>query len=305
MSRFCVAGSINTDLVTKTPRFPKPGETMYGERFSTFTGGKGANQAVALAKLGADVAMVGMTGNDIYADDYLAYFKRLGVSTLGVERAATSTGIAVITVDGSGENSIIIVSGANAKVDKDYILKNRNIIESADFLLLQLEVPMGAVVQAAKSASEAGTVVILDPAPAVPLGGELLRYVDIITPNETEAEILTGVKPEDEAGFAAAGQRLIEMGVKTAVLKAGNRGAYVFADSTLTHVEGFVVAAVDTTAAGDTFNAGLAFGLGRGLSIIDAVRFANAAAAISTTKPGAQDGMPSLEETERLLKAVE
>lgn len=305
MSRFCVAGSINTDLVTKTPRFPKPGETMYGERFSTFTGGKGANQAVALAKLGADVAMVGMTGNDIYADDYLAYFKRLGVNTLGVERAETSTGIAVITVDGSGENSIIIVSGANAKVDKDYILKNRNIIESADFLLLQLEVPMGAVVQAAKSASEAGTVVILDPAPAVPLGGELLRYVDIITPNETEAEILTGVKPEDEAGFAAAGQRLIEMGVKTAVLKAGNRGAYVFADSTLTHVEGFVVAAVDTTAAGDTFNAGLAFGLGRGLSIIDAVRFANAAAAISTTKPGAQDGMPSLEETERQLKAVE
>ncbi|MGE4266737.1 MAG: ribokinase [Deferribacterales bacterium] len=302
MSRFCVAGSINTDLVTKAPRFPKPGETMYGDSFSTFTGGKGANQAVALAKLGADVAMVGLTGNDIYGDDYMAYFKRLRVSTAGVGRVDTSTGIAVITVDGKGENNIIIVPGANAVVDKNYILKNREIIESSEFLLLQLEVPADAVVQAAKTASGAGVKVILDPAPAVPLGEEILKYIDIITPNETEAEILTGVKPADEAGFAAAGQRLIEMGVKTAVLKAGSRGAYVFTDGILTHVEGFVVAAVDTTAAGDTFNAGLAFGLGRGLSIIDAVRFANAAAAISTTKAGAQGGMPSLAETEQLLR---
>jgi ribokinase len=303
MSRFCVAGSINTDLVTKTPRFPKPGETMYGESFSTFTGGKGANQAVALAKLGADVAMVGMTGNDIYADDYMSYFKKLGVDTAGVARIETSTGIAVITVADGGENNIIIVPGANSKVDKHYILKNREIIEASEYLLLQLEVPMDAVVQAAKTASEAGTTVILDPAPAVKLGGELLKYVDIITPNETEAEILTGIRPEDEAGFAAAGQKLIEMGVKTAVLKAGSRGAYVFKDGALAHVEGFVVAAVDTTAAGDTFNAGLAFGLGRGLELKEAVRFANAAAAISTTKAGAQDGMPTLSEAELLLKS--
>ncbi|TCK61985.1 ribokinase [Seleniivibrio woodruffii] len=304
MSRFCVAGSINIDLVTKTSRFPKPGETMYGESFHTFTGGKGANQAVALAKLGADTAMIGLVGNDIYADDYMAYFKKLGVNTNSVKGVETSTGIAVIIVDGDGENNIIIVSGANAKVDADYILSNSDIINDSKYLLLQLEVPMDAVVQAAKCAAESGTRVILDPAPAVPLADELLKYVDIITPNETEAEILTGIRPADEAGFASAGRILIDRGVKTAVMKAGSRGAYVFSDNMLTHVEGFRVTAVDTTAAGDTFNAGLAYGLGAGMPLMKAVRFANAAAAISTTKAGAQGGMPTLAEAQSLLDTL-
>lgn len=302
MSRFCVAGSINIDLVTTADRFPKPGETMYGISFNTFTGGKGANQASALAKLGADTYMVGKTGNDIYGDDYNKYFGSLKVNTDGVGREDTSTGIAVITVDGKGENNIIIVPGANARVTAEYIKANEKIIQGADYLLIQLEIPLDAVRQAAESARDAGKVVILDPAPAVPLSGDILKNVDIITPNETEAEILTGIKPDSDEGFRAAGEKLISMGVKTAVIKGGKNGAYVLENSEFYHVPGFKVETVDTTAAGDTFNAGLAYGLGSGFVMRDAVRFANAAAAISTTKHGAQGGMPSLSEVEKLLK---
>ena len=301
MSRFCVAGSINMDLVTSAPEFPRPGETIKGSGFATFTGGKGANQAVALAKLGADTAMIGKTGNDVYADEYLRWFKELNVDTAGVKKEDTSTGIAVITVDKSGENSIIIVAGANGLVDAKYIRQNGNIIKNAGFLLLQLEVPVEAVTEAAITAAENGTVVILDPAPASPVPDELLKHTDIITPNETEAEALTGVKPKDEAGFAEAGRILTSRGVKTAVMKAGKDGAYIYQNGQLTHVAGFKVNSVDTTAAGDTFNAGLAYALGEKMPLFDAVRFANAAGAISTTKKGAQSGMPSLAEVKALL----
>ncbi|MGE4318743.1 MAG: ribokinase [Deferribacterales bacterium] len=301
MSRFCVAGSINMDLVTRTPRFPKPGETLYGESFSTFTGGKGANQAVALAKLGADTAMIGKTGSDVYASEYLSYFSMLGVNISCIRRAETSTGIAVITVDGSGENSIIIVPGANGQVDEKYISSCADTIGRADYLLLQLEIPMEAVVQAAVTARRNNTLVMLDPAPAAQVPDILLQNTDIITPNETEAEALTGIHPDSPESFEAAGKILLEKGVRTAVLKAGKKGAYVCEQGRMTHVKGFSVETVDTTAAGDTFNAGLAYGLGMGLSVTDAARFANAAAAISTTKQGAQPGMPSIDEVKKLL----
>ncbi len=302
MSRFCVAGSINMDLVTRTQRFPKPGETLYGESFTTFTGGKGANQAVALAKLGADTAMIGKTGSDVYASEYLSYFSGLGIDISCIRRADTSTGIAVITVDGSGENSIIIVPGANAHVDETYINSCAGMIGRADYLLLQLEIPMDSVVQAAVTARKNNTLVILDPAPAAQVPDILLKNTDIITPNETEAEALTGIHPQDAESFGEAGRRLLEKGVGTAVLKAGKKGAYVCDQGGMTHVKGFTVETVDTTAAGDTFNAGLAYGLGMGLSVTDAARFANAAAAISTTKQGAQAGMPSIEEVKKLLQ---
>ncbi|QAR33486.1 ribokinase [Geovibrio thiophilus] len=302
MSRFCVAGSLNIDLVTRTKRFPKKGETVQGESFSTFTGGKGANQAVALSKLGAETVMTGKLGNDIYAAQYMEYFRKLGISTEGITREETSTGIAVITVDENGENSIIIIPGANGRVSAEYIKEKNELIAKADFLLLQLEVPMEAVLEAAKIANSAGTRIIFDPAPAGDVPSELLKLADIITPNETEAEALTGIRPDDQTGFEAAGKALTAKGVKAAVMKAGSRGAYIYQNGRLIHAEGFKVNTVDTTAAGDTFNAGLAYALGEGMALRAAVRFANAAAAISTTKHGAQDGMPSLNEVQGLLE---
>ncbi len=301
MSRFCVAGSLNIDLVTRTKRFPKKGETVQGESFSTFTGGKGANQAVALSKLGAETVMTGKLGNDIYAAQYMEYFRKLGISTEGITREETSTGIAVITVDENGENSIIIIPGANGRVDAAYIKEKKELIAKADFLLLQLEIPMEAVLEAARTAKAAGTEIIFDPAPAGNVPSELLKLVGIITPNETEAEALTGIRPDDEAGFAAAGKALTAKGVRSVVMKAGSRGAYIYEKGRLAHVAGFKVNTVDTTAAGDTFNAGLAYALGEGMELAGAVRFANAAAAISTTKHGAQDGMPSIDEVHNLL----
>ncbi|XOB66174.1 ribokinase [Deferribacteres bacterium DY0037] len=301
MSKFCVTGSINMDLVTQAERFPKPGETINGISFATFPGGKGANQAVALARLGAEVSMVGKTGNDIYAGEYMQYFTNAGVNTEGVSQEDTSTGIAVISVDSSGENSIIIVAGANGKVNSLYVSEKQDIISRSDFLLIQLEIPMEAVIQAADIAVKNGTKVILDPAPAADVPDSLLCNVDIITPNETEAEVLTGIKPETDADFCKAGEKLIARGAKTAVMKAGARGAYIYSDGELIHVDGFKVDVKDTTAAGDTFNAGLAYALGKGLLMREAVRFANAAAAISTTKQGAQSGMPVIAEVKTLL----
>jgi ribokinase len=301
MSRFCIAGSINMDLVTKVPRFPKPGETISGLAFDTFTGGKGANQAVALAKLGAETSMVGRTGSDIYASQYMSYFKTLNVDTAGIEAVDTSTGIAAISVDGKGENCIIYVEGANGTVTPEYISSKTEIIAKADYLLLQLEIPMDAVCEAAKTASENGRTVILDPAPAQTVPNELLKHTTIITPNETEAEILTGIKPSSDADIEKIGKALADKGVSTVIIKAGSRGAYIYQGGNVTHVEGFKVDTVDTTAAGDTFNAGLAYALGKGKEIKDAVRFANAAAAISTTRVGAQSGMPSLNDVKALL----
>lgn len=301
MSRFCIAGSINMDLVTNVPRFPKPGETISGISFDTFTGGKGANQAVALAKLGAKTYMVGRTGNDIYASQYQEHFKELNINTDGVEKTDTSTGIAAISVDSKGENSIIYVEGANGTVTPEYIQSKKDIISKADFLLLQLEIPMDAVCESAKTASENGSTVILDPAPAQTVPNGLLKYTTIITPNETEAEILTGIKPETDADIEKIGKTLVEKGVSTVIIKAGGRGAYIYQDGKLTHITGFKVSTVDTTAAGDTFNAGLAYALGEGKPMNEAVRFANAAAAISTTRIGAQSGMPSISEAMSLL----
>lgn len=302
MSKFCVVGSLNIDLVTESARFPKPGETMQGKSFHTFTGGKGANQAVALGKLGADVTMIGKLGDDIYGKQYLSYFNEVGVKADGIMVETGSTGIAVITVADGGENSIIILAGANGKVDSGYVESKSDIIKNSDWLLLQLEIPIESVITAAKTAKTNNCGVILDPAPATKVPDELLSYVDIITPNETETGILTGVTPDSDESFFKAGRILTEKGVKAAVMKAGSRGAYIYKDGILTHVKGFKVEVTDTTAAGDTFNAGLAYGLGLGLELEGAVRFANAAAAIATTKMGAQSGMPSIDEVNKLLK---
>jgi ribokinase len=301
---FCVVGSLNMDMVTRVPRFPAPGETMRGLSFRMFPGGKGANQSVALARLGAATELVGAIGDDMLGAGYRDILKREGVGTAGLSVAAgTATGTASIEVTERGENHIVVVGGANDTVDAAYVAARRTLIEGAAALLLQLEVPIEANIAAARIAAAAGIPVILDPAPAVPLPGELLSLVSYLTPNETEAAILSGADTSTEAGIREAAGVLIRSGVKHVVMKAGKRGAYLVDGNGIERFPTIEVTVVDTVAAGDSFNAGLAFAIGAGKSLPDAVRFANAVGALSTTKEGAQSAMPRLSEVEALIAA--
>ena len=305
MSRFCVVGSINMDMVTRMERFLLPGETLHGESFNIYTGGKGANQAVALATLGASVEMVGAVGDEVLGQRYEEVFAGLGIGRRGVaRRRGISTGTASIEVAASGENHIVVVAGANSTVSPDDVEEMRDIIAGSDCLLLQLEIPMESVVAAARIATKAGVRVILDPAPAGDLPPELYPLVSIITPNETEARLLTGEDTGDESGIARAAAVFLERGTKTAVIKAGARGAFLIDGAGFVRVPGFSVHVVDTVAAGDSFNAGLALALAEGRGIVDSVRFANAVGALSTTREGAQSAMPRREEALALLGAA-
>jgi ribokinase len=257
---------------------------------------------VALARLGAKVVVAGRIGDDAFGDLYRRIF-----STEGIDASATetmhgrSTGTASIEVSNAGENHIVVVAGANGLVDAGFVERNRSTIEQSDFTLLQLEVPLEAVLLAARIARDAGRTVILDPAPALPLPKDLFALVDYATPNETEATILTGVDSSTEDGIRKAGECLLQSGVGTAIIKAGVRGAYVVTRTRFERISGFTVRTVDTTAAGDSFNAGFALALGNGLEVAAAVRFANAVAAISTTRDGAQAAMPTRAEVDAFL----
>jgi ribokinase len=301
---FCVVGSLNMDMVTRVSRFPAAGETMCGESFRIFPGGKGANQAVALARLGASVQMVGAIGDDMLGAGYRDILLTEGVGVEGL-RVATgrATGTASIEVTVKGENHIIIVGGANDTVDAAFVAERRSIIEASGVLLLQLEVPLTANLEAARIAKAKGIPVILDPAPARKLPAEFLSLVSFLTPNETEAAILSGEDTSTEDGIRKAANALMRSGVRTVVVKAGKRGAYLVDGAMAKRFPTVDVEVVDTVAAGDSFNAGLAYALGRGDGIEDALRFANAVGALSTTKEGAQSAMPRLAETEALLAA--
>ncbi len=293
---FCVVGSVNMDVITRTPRFPRPGETLTGTSLSFMPGGKGANQAVALARLGARVEMVGAIGGDILGGRYGSVLAGEGVGIRGLAiLSGATTGTASIAVSDTGENEIVIVPGANARVTPEFVRNNAGLIESAGFLLVQLEIPLDSVLEACRLARRAGTRVILDPAPAptAPLPEELYSLVDVITPNETEAALLTGADTATEEGIEKAARTLLSRGVKTVVVKAGARGAYCAEGSSFIRVPGFSVTTVDTVAAGDSFNAALAFALSRGDSLTRAIRYANAVGAISTTREGAQSAMPT------------
>ncbi|HUZ18188.1 MAG TPA: ribokinase [Spirochaetia bacterium] len=293
MKKLCVIGSLNTDLVTRMERFPAPGETVRGVDFGIFAGGKGANQAVAAARLGGEVLFIGKVGDDHYGADYLALFEREGVSTrgVGIERSASS-GVAVIMIDGRGENTIVVTPGANSAVDVAFLLSKWELLESFDIFLLQLEIPIETVVEAAKRLHAAGKTVILDPAPAAPVPPDLLRSVDYLTPNEHELAVLAGQGGRDFESAGAAARTLVSSGGGTVVLKRGAEGAAIVSSDLSVRVPGFPVRAVDTTAAGDTFNGALGVALAEGMSLRDAVLFANAAGALSTTAFGAQSAMP-------------
>jgi ribokinase len=314
MKHLCVLGSINMDMVTRVDRFARPGETLRGLSFTIFPGGKGANQAVALATLGASVEMIGAVGDDVLGARYEEILRGLSIGSRGVLRVkGSSTGSATIEVNSKGENQIIVVAGANDSVSPDYVKAMRGLIEGASCLLLQLEVPIESVIAAARIAAEAGVPVILDPAPARPLPEELLPLVSIVTPNETEAAMLTGHDCSDDAGIALAGGALLAAGAERAVIKAGGRGAFLIDSSTAPRairIPGFPIKVVDTVAAGDSFNAGLAFALYGQETVrpgqpdmAGAIRFANAVGGLATTKEGAQSAMPTATEALALLSS--
>ena len=291
----CVLGSINIDFVINISRIPKFGETIFGDAFHVFPGGKGANQAVAAGRLGANVHMLGMVGNDEFGKIALNSLEAAGVKTDAIEIEKEYTGIASIQIDSSGQNSIVVVSGANAKVDVSYIHRHISIIEDCDILLLQLELPFDTVCNAIDTASLMKKTIILDPGPARKLPNEVLEKVSILTPNEIEMRTIVD-DGDSEKSVLECCKILKEKGCVTVLNKAGGSGAYLYKEEILTHFPAYQVDVVDTTAAGDSFNAALACALALDKPLVDAIIFANAAGAIATTKMGAQSAMPSIEE---------
>jgi len=293
-----VVGSINMDLVARTPRIPLAGQTLIGSAFTTTPGGKGANQAVAAAQLGYPVHMVGAVGDDVFGQALLDNLAAAGVNTTATARVSGPSGVAPIMVADNGENSIVVVSGANGKVDPPLIDRQSDLIRSAGMVLCQLELPMPALERTLSICADAAVPVVLDPAPAASLGAQIFKQIAWLTPNETEAAFYLG----ESAGPERAAQDLLARGVQGVVLKRGAEGAYVCtAAGDAAWVPSFPVVAVDTVAAGDCFNGAFAVALLEGNDPLAAARFASAAASISVTRNGAQASMPTRKELDTFL----
>ena len=302
MNKLVVLGSVNADHVLQVASFPRPGETLHGHSYSVIPGGKGANQAVAAARLGADIAFIASVGDDSFGHEMREAFAQEGMNVEAVMiEENMPTGIAMIQVAATGENSICISAEANGCLSPNRIEPHHHLIENADTLLMQLETPIETIEAAAKMAKEAGTHVVLNPAPARPLSDDLLQLIDMITPNETEAELLTGVKVEDVTSAQKAADVLHAKGIKQVLITLGSQGVWISKDGKGKQVPGFRVDAKDTTAAGDTFNGALLTSLQEGRDTEEAIRFAHAAAAISVTRMGAQTSIPHRREVERFL----
>jgi ribokinase len=298
-----VVGSSNTDMIIKLDRIPRPGETILGGEFVTAAGGKGANQAVAAARAGGKVTFIARVGRDMFGDEAIAGFHRDGINLNHLVRdPAAPSGAALIFVAKDGENSIAVAGGANGRLSPADVKKAKRAFAGAAAVVMPVETPLETVQAAAELAAKAGVRVVLNPAPARALPDTLLKLVSILTPNETEAELLTGIKVSDGKTAAKAADKLLARGVGTVILTLGARGAFVAGAEIRQLVPGFKVKPVDTTAAGDTFNGALVVALGEGRALIDAVRFANAAAAISVTRLGAQPSAPTRKEIEKLLR---
>jgi len=301
--RIVVVGSSNTDMTIRLDRIPKPGETLLGGEFLMAAGGKGANQAVGAARSGGRVSLVARIGADIFGDQALAGLRRDRIDVAHVYRDLTATsGVALIFVGEHGENSIAVASGANARLSSADVARAGRLIASASVLLLQLEVPLASVRAAALLGRRSGARVILNPAPARQLPDGLLQQVSVLTPNETEAAMLTGINVRSDASAARAAGKLRARGVQTVIVTLGARGALLADTEGTCVVPGFNVQAVDTTGAGDIFNGALAVALGEAQPLPQAVRFANAAAALSVTRRGAQLSAPTRPQIERLLR---
>jgi ribokinase len=294
MSQLVVIGSSNTDMIVQVPRIPLPGETILGGQFQTAPGGKGANQAVAAARAGADVSLLACVGDDSFGREALAGFARDGIGCEHVVIDSTApSGVAQIFVAADGENSIGVASGANACLTPAHIEQAAATIESANTMLLQLEIPLETVMRAAEIGAAAGCRVILNPAPALELPAELYPLLRIISPNETEAELLTGIAVRDESSAATAAASLHDRGVDTVLITLGAAGVFLSTGASGKIVPAHAVDVVDTTAAGDVFNGNLAAALCRDLQLEDALAYAQAAAALSVQRLGAQPSAPT------------
>ena len=304
VKRIVVVGSINLDLVAATKRIPIAGETVAGHSFRTFPGGKGANQAVAAARLGGSVCMIGKLGADAFGIELRNNLVVANVDTDGIGVVPASSGVALITTDEDGQNAITVVAGANGYVSPADLDANLDLIRDAGILLTQLEIPVETVERLAEIASVHQIPLMLDPAPARPLPASLLKRVDWLTPNETETCILTGLPPGelDDASLEEAAQTLLTAGCRNVILKLGSKGCYLaLADGTRRFVPAYAVKALDTTAAGDAFNGAFAVAQMRGEEAIESAFWASAVAAISVTRPGAQASMPTALEVDRFL----
>lgn len=288
-----VAGSSNTDMVINSPHLPAPGETIIGSSFFMNPGGKGANQAVAAARLGGHVTFICKTGNDIFGKQTAAIFENEGIDiSYMLEDADNPSGVALITVDDEGENTIVVASGSNATLSQQDIQPFSNVIENASVLLMQLEIPVDTVKYVASTARAKDVRVILNPAPACTLSDDILRNVSIITPNEKEAQMLTGISVHDLDTAKEAAHALASKGIETVIVTLGAKGALLYNGEAFELIPATAVRAVDTTAAGDVFNGALAVALTEGKPMRDAVAFACRAAAISVTRKGAQSSAP-------------
>jgi len=298
-----IVGSFMTDLMSRTPRMPVPGETVCGGPFKVGPGGKGSNQAVAAARLGAKVRIVVRLGADIFGDKALENLRNERVDTTYVIRDDTShTGAALIVVDDAGENMIVVAPGVNSNLSIGDVEQAKEAIYNSDVLLTQLEIPVETVEEALRIAKSSNVKTILNPAPARELSENILSQVDILTPNRTEASVLTGVKINDEPTAKKAAYKLLDEGVNAVVFTLGEEGALIITADKIQHISGKKVKVVDTTGAGDAFNGGLAFALARKGNLVEAVRFANYVGALSVTRIGTAPAMPTLQEVERFME---
>ncbi|SFN54134.1 ribokinase [Izhakiella capsodis] len=301
--KLAVLGSINADHILNLAQFPRPGETVIGKQYEVAYGGKGANQAVAAGRAGADVTFVACIGSDDIGRQMRQQFNRDGINVTTIEEVeGEATGVALIYVNKEGENIIGIYAGANGALTPERVQKQWQIIAQADALLMQLESPIESVQLAAEIAVKNRCKVILNPAPAAKLSDKLLALVDIITPNETEAQTLTGIDVSDDNGAALAAAALHKKGIATVIITLGNRGAWLSEGGKGKKIAGFKVSAVDTIAAGDTFNGALITALLEAQPLDEAIIFAHAAAAIAVTRSGAQPSVPRREEIDRFLQ---
>jgi ribokinase len=302
-----VFGSLNMDLVCRTPRLPQPGETILGNHFATLPGGKGANQAVAAARLGAATAMVGRVGKDDFGQQLIQGLQSAGVDAGGVVVDGNApTGVAAIAVDDAGTNTIVVVPGANGQVNNEDVDRLTAQLQSGDILLLQFEVPLAAAIAAAKAARARGVTVIVDPAPARrDLPADFFTSVDVLTPNQVESSQLTGMPVTDIPTATKAARQLVKQGIGTVIVKLGKQGAVVATADDTFHQPALPVKAVDTVAAGDAFNGGLAVALAEGMALAEAAQFATAVAAASVMVPGAQASMPERSRVAALQTGLE
>lgn len=302
MKKIVVLGSCVTDLVSRMERFPNAGESVVGESFQTFLGGKGANQCVSIARLHGEVKMISKVGNDHFGDNFITLFKEENIDTKEIFRSNVSTGVGNVQIDKSGQNRICIILGANLDFNLDDLTNVKNIIKDGDIFLTQFEMQEEVLLEAIKFAKENDLITIVNPAPARKIKEEYLPYIDYLTPNEFELGLLTGMVTNSINACLEASKKLYKLGVKNIVTTLGHNGALLYSKDKKVHISGYNIKAIDTVGAGDSFNGALAYALSNNVDIVDAIKFANAMGALTTTKNGAIPSLHHLEEVKAFIK---